>query len=150
MGIFPLRRSLPVLRCNDSSVALPLIQKTSQRFDYLYDLMDAGYDAESIRKYSQTFGHRPLIDINPINSQKLKEHIALQKEEKKKFASFNLPLSCDTHHYNQRSMAERVNAYLKDDFGCKTIYYQGATKVASVLSFGILSICIHQALKLVT
>ena len=48
------------------------------------------------------------------------------------------------------SMVERVNKYLKEDFGCNTIYYQGATKVASVLAFGILSICIHQSLKLVT
>jgi len=36
------------------------------------------------------------------------------------------------------------------DIGCDKIYYQGAKKVASVLAFGILSICIHQSLKLVT
>jgi hypothetical protein len=47
-------------------------------------------------------------------------------------------------------MVERVNAYLKDSFGCNKIYYQGANKVASVLAFGILSVCIHQSLKLVT
>ena len=47
-------------------------------------------------------------------------------------------------------MVERVNKLLKDDFGCNTIYYQGAIKVASVLAFGILSICIDQSLKLVT
>ncbi|MDQ7046169.1 MAG: hypothetical protein Q9M39_04510 [Sulfurovum sp.] len=58
--------------------------------------------------------------------------------------------SSDIHHYNQRSMVERVNKYLKDDFGCNTIYYQGADKVASVLAFGVLSVCIHQSLKLVT
>ena len=74
----------------------------------------------------------------------------LIKDEKKKFEILNLTQSLDTHHYNQRSMVERVNKYLKDDFGCNTIYYQGATKVASVLAFGILSICIHQSLKLVT
>ena len=67
-----------------------------------------------------------------------------------KFKFFNLPQSSDIHHYNQRSMVERVNKYLKDDFGCNTIYYQGATKVASVLAFGILSVCIHQSLKLIT
>jgi hypothetical protein len=47
-------------------------------------------------------------------------------------------------------MVERVNKYLKDDFGCDKIYYQGATKVASVLAFGILSICIHQSLRFIT
>jgi len=46
-------------------------------------------------------------------------------------------------------MVERVNKYLKDDFGCDKIYYQDAKKVASVLAFGILSICIHKSLKLV-
>ncbi len=59
---------------------------------------------------------------------------------KKKFKFFNLPQSSDIHHYNQRSMVERANKYLKDDF----IYYQGADKVASVLAFGILSVCIDK------
>jgi len=72
------------------------------------------------------------------------------EHENKTFKYLNQHLNCDEKHYNQRSMVERVNKYLKDDFGCNTIYYQGATKVASVLAFGILSICIHQSLKLVT
>jgi len=70
--------------------------------------------------------------------------------KKKRFEILHLTGSSDTHHYNQRGMVERINKYLKEDFGCNTIYYQGATKVASVLAFGILSICIHQSLKLVT
>ena len=70
--------------------------------------------------------------------------------KKKKFEFFGLTQLSDTQHYNQRSMVERVNAYLKDSFGCNKIYYQGANKVASVLAFGILSVCIHQSLKLLT
>ncbi len=66
------------------------------------------------------------------------------------FKFINQHQNLDKEHYNQRSMVERVNKYLKDDFGCDKIYYQGATKVASVLAFGILSVCIHQSLKLVT
>lgn len=129
---------------------LPLIQETSKRVCYLYDLQDAGYDATVIREFSQKHGHRPSIDTNPKNSTKLKAKIQLEEDAKKKFALLNLPQSSDTHHYNQRSMEERVNKYLKDDLGCNTIYYQGVTKVASVLSFAILSICIHQSLKLLT
>jgi len=87
---------------------------------------------------------------SPKNSQVLRDKIELIEHEKKKFKLLNLSESSDTRHYNQRSMVERVNKYLKDDFGCNTIYYQGANKVASVLAFGILSICIHQSLKLVT
>lgn len=135
---------------HDSSVALPLIKETSRKVSYLYDLQDAAYDADIIREYSKLYGHRPIIDINPKNSKDLKAKIALAKDEKIKFKFLHMSLSSDTQHYNQRSMVERVNAYLKDDFGCSKIYYQGADKVASVLQFGILSICIHQALKLVT
>ena len=126
------------------------MQEASRRVNYLYDLQDAGYDADIIREFSTKLGHRPIIDINPKNSKALNEKIALDKEEKEKFEFLHLGQSSDVHHYNQRSMVERVNKYLKDDFGCDKIYYQGATKVASVLSFGILSVCIHQSLKLVT
>ena len=149
-GDIPIVAFYSSANVHDSSVALPLIGETSRRVSYLYDLQDAGYDADIIREFSQKHGHRPIIDINPKNSQALRDKIQLAEDEKKKFEYFNLPQSSDIHHYNQRSMVERVNKYLKEDFGCNTIYYQGATKVASVLAFGILSICIHQSLKLVT
>ena len=135
---------------HDSSLALPLIQETSKRVKYLYDLQDAGYDADIIREFSIKHKHKPIIDINPKNSKELKAKIELVEHEQKMFKYLNQHLNSDKHHYNQRSMVERVNKYLKDDFGCNTIYYQGANKVASVLAFGILSVCIHQSLKLVT
>ena len=149
-GDIPVTAIYTGANVHDSSVALPLIKETSRKLDYLYDLQDAGYDADIIREYSLLHKHRPIIDINPKNSKELKTKIALIKEEKEKFKFLHMPLSSDIHHYNQRSMVERVNAYLKDNFGCDKIYYQGADKVASVLAFGILSVCIHQSLKLVT
>lgn len=149
-GDIPITAIYTGANVHDSSVALPLIKKTSSKISYLHDLLDAGYDADIIREYSKLLNHKPIMDINPKNSKVLKAKIALIKEEEEKFKFFNLPLSSDIHHYNQRSMVERVNKYIKDDFGCKTIYYQGATKVASVLQFAVLSVCIHQALKLVT
>jgi hypothetical protein len=149
-GDIPITAFYSGANVHDSSVALPLIQETSKRVNYLYDLQDAGYDADIIREFSIKYNHRPIIDINPKNSQALRDKIELIENEQKKFEYFGLTQSLDTHHYNQRSMVERVNKYLKDDFGCDKIYYQGATKVASVLAFGILSICIHQSLKLVT
>ena len=149
-GDIPVAAFYSGANVHDSSVALPLINETSKRVNYLYDLQDAGYDSNIIRDFSKKLNHRPLIDINPKNSKELKAKIELQKEEKRKFEMLLLPQNSDTHHYNQRSMVERVNKYLKEDFGCNTIYYQGAAKVASVLAFGILSICIHQSLKLVT
>jgi len=149
-GDIPITAFYSGANVHDSSVALLLMKETSHRVNYLYDLQDAGYDADIIREFSILHNHRPIIDINPKNSKALKAKIALIKEEKIKFKMINIPLSSDTHHYNQRSMVERVNKYLKDDFGCDKIYYQGADKVASVLAFGILSVCIHQSLKLVT
>jgi len=149
-GDIPITAFYSGANVHDSSVALPLIQETSKRVNYLYDLQDAGYDADIIREFSIKYGHKPIIDINPKNSQKLKDKIQLIEDEKKKFEFFGLTQSSDTKHYNQRSMVERVNKYLKDSFGCNKIYYQGADKVASVLAFGILSVCIHQGLKLLT
>jgi hypothetical protein len=149
-GDIPITAFYSGANVHDSSVALPLMNETSQRVSYLYDLQDAGYDSNIIRDFSKKLNHRPLIDINPKNSTELKEKIELKREEQKKLEMLNLTQSSHTHHYNQRSMVERVNKYLKEDFGCNTIYYQGATKVASVLAFGILCVCIHQSLKLVT
>ena len=149
-GDIPITAFYSGANVHDSSVALPLMQETSKRVNYLYDLQDAGYDADIIREFSTTLGHRPIIDTNPKNSKELKAKIELIEHENKTFKYLNWHLNCDEQHYKQRSMVERVNKYLKDDFGCDKIYYQGATKVASVLAFGILSICIHQSLKLVT
>lgn len=149
-GDIPISSIYTSANIHDSSVALALMHETSKRVKYLYDLQDAGYDSSIIRDYSKKLHHKPIIDINPKNSKELKAKKQLMLDEEKKFEMLNLPQSSNIHHYNQRSMVERVNKYLKDDFGCNTIYYQGATKVASVLAFGILAICIHQSLKLVT
>lgn len=149
-GDIPITAFYSGANIHDSSAALPLMNETSKRVSYLHDLQDGAYDSEIIRNFSKKLGHKPIIDINPKNSSILRDTIELIKDEKQKFEFFNLQQPSDVHHYNQRSMVERVNKYLKDDFGCNTIYYQGATKVASVLAFGILSICIHQSLKLLT
>ncbi len=149
-GDIPITAIYSGANVHDSSVALPLIQETTKKVNYFYDLQDAGYDADIIREFSIKYNHRPIIDINPKNSQVLKDKIELIEHEQKTFKYLNQHLSLDKEHYNQRSMVERVNKYLKDDFGCDKIYYQGATKVASVLAFGILSICIHQSLKMIT
>jgi len=149
-GDIPITAFYSGANVHDSSLALPLIQETSRRVNYMYDLQDAGYDADIIREFSVKHGHKPIIDINPKNSQILRDKIELLEHEREAFQYINQHLDLDKEHYNQRSMVERVNAYLKDNFGCNKIYYQGANKVASVLAFGILSVCIHQSLKMVT
>ncbi|WP_041672717.1 hypothetical protein [Sulfurovum sp. NBC37-1] len=128
-GDMPLTAMYSSASVHDSSLVLPMINETSSKVNYLYDLQDAAYDSNVIKIFSVNNGHRPIIDINPKNSKALKAQITLAKSEKEILKSFNL--------YNNS------NGYDK-------IYYRGAIiKVASVLSFGVLSICIHQSLKLV-
>jgi hypothetical protein len=149
-GDIPITVRYSSASVHDSSLALPLIKESSQKVNYLYDLADAAYDTSIIKNYSIKQNHRPIIDINPKNSKKLKAQIALAKSEKKILEPLKLYNDSDDRHYNQRTSVERVNAYLKDNYGCSKIYYQGAQKVASVLAFAVLSVCITQSLKLVT
>ena len=149
-GDIPVTALYSAASVHDSSLALPLIKETSRKVHYLYDLQDAAYDSSIIRSYSQKHNHRPIIDINPKNSKVLKAQIALAKNEKEILTSLKLYNNSDDLHYNQRSSVERVNAYLKDNYECNKIYYRGSQKVASVLGFAVLSVCITQALKLVT
>ncbi|MBT8344354.1 MAG: transposase [Sulfurovum sp.] len=149
-GDIPITAIYSSASVHDSSLALPLIKESSQKVNYLYDLADAAYDTSIIRNYSEKQNHRPIIDINPKNSKKLKAQIALAKSEKKILQPLKLYNDSDDLHYNQRTSVERVNAYLKDSYGCSKIYYQGAQKVVSVLAFAVLSVCITQSLKLVT
>ena len=49
---------------HDSQVAIPLMTMTGARVSYLYDLMDAAYDAAAIHDHSKALGHAPIIDRN--------------------------------------------------------------------------------------
>lgn len=144
-GDIPVTAIYSSASVHDSSMALPMIKERSNKISYLYDLMDAAYDADAIEEFSRQQHHEPIIDINPKNSKTLKNKIESEKLlSKLGFRTKKI------NHYDQRSSVERVNAYLKDSFGCRNIYYQGAMKVSSVLSFAVLAVCIHQSLKLVT
>ena len=43
---------------------LTLMTMTSARVSYLYDLMDAAYDAAAIHDQSRALGHAPIVDRN--------------------------------------------------------------------------------------
>jgi hypothetical protein len=43
----------------------PLMQMTSERIDYLYDLMDSAYDAKPIYEVSRSLGHVHRIARTP-------------------------------------------------------------------------------------
>jgi transposase len=144
-GDIPITAIYTCASVHDSQVAIPVINETTRRVDYLYDLCDKAYDSEPIIAFSKARGHTPIIDVNPRNCEETKTALEGQKILEK--MGFNTPMS---NHYNHRSSVERVNSYLKDSFGCKHIYVKGATKVASHLMFGVLALCIHQSIKLLT
>jgi len=53
-GDIPLTAFYSGANVHDSSVALPLMNETSKRVNYLYGLQDAGYDSNIIRDFSKS------------------------------------------------------------------------------------------------
>ena len=58
-GQIPVSCVLTSASVHDSQVAIPLMTITSARVSYLYDLMDAAYDAAAIHDHSKALGHAP-------------------------------------------------------------------------------------------
>lgn len=109
---------------HDSQVAIPLMQLNQQRcFCSFYDVMDAAYDCDEIKAVSKSLGHVPIIDINPRNSKN-----PPQMEPDRKL------------HYNVRSVVERSNSELKDNYGAKHVRVKGYRKIFSHLMFGVLAV----------
>ena len=61
-GQIPVFCVLTSASVHDGRVAIPLMTMTSARIAYLYDLMDAAYDAAAIHDHGQALGHRPIIN----------------------------------------------------------------------------------------
>ena len=115
---------------HDSQVAIPLIKQSSGKVHYLYDLMDAAYDAKRINETSRRFGHVPIIDKNGRG----KEVIPMAPHE--------------AERYKERSSAERANGRLKEDFGANNVMVKGHSKVTEHLMFGVIVLFADQLLRL--
>ena len=115
---------------HDSQVAIPLIKLTSGKVTYFYDLMDATYDAERIYEASRQLNHIPIIDRNGRG----KEVIPMPPHE--------------AERYKGRSVAERANSRLKEDFGANNVMVRGATKVTMHLMFGVITLFADQLIRL--
>src|SRR5204862_771375 len=61
-GQIPISAVLTSASVHDSQVAIPLATMSTQRVTYLYELMDAAYNAYHITEQSQALGHVPIID----------------------------------------------------------------------------------------
>jgi len=128
----PISVVLTAASLHDSQVAIPLMKMTSERVDYLYELMDAAYDAQPIYEVSRTLGHVPIIDKNSRG----RDIIALAPHEMVR--------------YRERSVAERFNGRLKDEFGARNVMVRGAQKVRLHLMFGVIALFADQVLKLIS
>jgi len=128
----PISVELTAASLHDSQVAIPLMKMTSERVDYLYDLMDAAYDAQPIYEVSRTLGHVPIIDKNSRG----KDVIPMAPHE--------------AVRYRERSVAERFNSRLKEEFGARNVMVRGVKKVRLHLMFGVIALFADQVLKLIS
>ncbi len=103
---------------------------SAARVTSLYDVMDAAYCSRELHEHCRSLGHIPLIDHNPRGG------------EKEEFDP------ADAIRYNERTVAERSNARLKDEFGGNNLRVQGSTKVMGHLMFGILALSADQLMRL--
>lgn len=115
---------------HDSQVAIPMMLQTAERVTSLYDLMDSAYDATPIREVSLELGHQPLIDRNRRRAEAIP------------FAP------AEAERYKQRSVCERVNSRLKDEFGGRQVRVRGKDKVHLHILFGILALFADQLFKI--
>jgi hypothetical protein len=157
-GQIPISCLLTAASLHDSQVAIPLATMTAQRVTSLYDLMDSAYDAREIREHSKSLGHVPIIawcersvpisrkyatTLSGGDKRKLKT-ISKQRRPRKE-----PPLSpAQADRFRERTMSERVNGRLKDEFGGRHIRVRGAAKVMAHLMFGIVVLTVDQLLKL--
>jgi hypothetical protein len=142
-GQIPVSCVLTSASVHDSQVAIPLMTMTGARVSYLYDLMDAAYDAAAIHAKSEALGHQPIIDPNYRAAHETKAEWA-KEVERMRFIKIPDP---DDVIYDFRTMVERVNARLKDEFGARFLRVRGAIKVKCHLMFGIVALTADQILR---
>lgn len=126
----PISALLSSASVHDSRMAVPLSLMSAQRVTSLYDVMDAAYCSVEVQEHSRSLGHVPLIDHNPRGGVKDEFEPA------------------DAIRYKERTVAERSNARLKDEFGGRNVMVKGAVKVMSHLMFGVLALSADQLIRL--
>lgn len=143
-GQIPISALLTSASVHDSQAAIPLMKTTSQRVTYLYELMDSAYDADEIHAHSRQLNHKPIIAVHPRRGTKKPSPLT------KTFPPIPAPeLSwAEQQRFKERTMVERVNARLKDEFGANNIRVRGPEKVMAHLMYGLLALGVDQWLRL--
>jgi hypothetical protein len=143
-GQIPVSAVLTSASVHDSQVAIPLMTMTGQRVVHLYELMDSAYDANEIHAHSRQLNHVPIIAPHPRRGTK--KSLQMQKV----FPDKPTPQMtwAQQDRYKERTMSERVNARLKDEFGASRIRVRGGAKVMAHLMFGVLALTVDQWLRM--
>lgn len=143
-GQVPISALLTSASLHDSQVAIPLMTLTGQRVTHLYELMDSAYDANGIHAHSRQLNHVPIIAVHPRRGTKKSSQLP------KVFPNKPTPQLdwAQQERYKMRTMSERVNARLKDEFGANQIRVRGAAKVMAHLMFGVLAVTVDQWLRM--
>jgi len=134
-GMVPVSAILTAASVHDSQVASPLARKSEQRIVWLYDVMDAAYDAAPIVADCQAAGRVAIINRNTRRQTTLKAEIAAERTACR---TINMP-DPDDLIYNERTAAERVNGSIKDDYGGRHLRVRGHLKVFCHLMFGVVA-----------
>lgn len=143
-GQIPVSALLTSASVHDSQAAIPLMTITTGRVQYLYELMDSAYDAGQIHAHSQQLNHQPIIAVHSRRGTKKPSQLP------KLFPPKPTPelTWAQQERYKERTMSERVNARLKDEFGASHIRVRGPVKVMAHLMFGVVALTVDQWLRL--
>lgn len=126
----PVAALLSSASMHDSRAAIPLSLMSAARVTNLYDVMDAAYCSVELHEHCRSLNHIPLIDHNPRSGVKIEFE------------------PTDAIRYRERTVAERSNARLKDEFGGRNIMVKGSLKVMAHLMFGLLALSADQLMRL--
>jgi len=143
-GQIPISAVLTSASLHDSQVAIPLANMSTQRVTYFYELMDSAYEAHHIKEASRDLGHVPIVDPKAPGGPKSQAKDIPMAKPKRELSW------AEQDRYKERTMVERVNARLKDEFGGRNVRVRGAAKVMAHLMFGVLALTADQLMKLVS
>lgn len=143
-GQVPISAVLTSASVHDSQAAIPLMTMSSRRVVHLYELMDSAYDADPIHAHSRQLNHEPIIAPHPRRGTKKPSQVPKVYPDK---PTPQLTWA-QQERFKTRTMSERVNARLKDEFGATQIRVRGGAKVMAHLMFGVLALTVDQWLRL--
>ena len=129
---------------HDSQVSIPLADMTAEKLTCLYECMDSAYDSKYIHDHSKKHGRVSIIDTNPRRNKDLKDTLATERKAASN-AGFIHPTD---QRYKERTVVERVNGRLKDEFGANHLRVRGPEKVYTHLMFGVIALCVDQFMRL--